>query len=176
MNDAARKHEERVLTSLLLVALVIAGVVLMREGPQFDNVIDGWRFFTIAFFAGALAGFLLWTHFLGATPTLSFSGPNRNPWLAAVALGLASAAAVSYVNRTFASPTGRAISAEIDSVAQARGDRWHVAVKMPDGNYQRYVVSPEVAATLKNQNAVRLSIARGALGYDFVAGFEPVKQ
>jgi len=29
VNDVARRHEERVLTSLLLVALIIAGIVLM---------------------------------------------------------------------------------------------------------------------------------------------------
>src|SRR6185436_12773896 len=120
-------------------------------------------FFTIAFFAGALAGFLLWTRFAGSTPVLSFSGANRNPWLAALVLGFALAAAASYVNRTYAAPTDRAVSAEIDSVTEARGDRWNVTVKMPDGTYQRYVASPAVAATLKNEKAVRLSIARGAL-------------
>src|SRR5688572_32653423 len=82
LNDPARRHEARVLTSLLLVALIIAGVLLVREGPHFDNVIDGERFFVIAFFAGALAGFLLWTYFSGGTPVFSCSGANRNPWLA----------------------------------------------------------------------------------------------
>ena len=175
MNDPARRHEARVLTSLLLVALIIAGVLLVREGPHFDNVIGGERFFVIAFFAGALAGFLLWTHFSVGTPAFSFSGTNRNPWLAALILGLMTASAVSYVNRTFASPAERAITAEIDSVAEGRGDRWHVTVKMPDGTYQRYLTSKEVAATLKNEKAARLDIARGALGYDFIAGFAPAR-
>lgn len=164
------------LTSLLLAALIIAGMLLVREGPQFDNVLDGERLFIIAFFAGALTGFLAWTRLTGATPALSFSRAARNPWLAALALGLMTAAAASYVNRSFGDPPGRAISAEIDSVAQGRGDRWHVTVKMADGSYQRYVASPEVAATLKNHNAVRLSIARGGLGYEYVAGFAAEKK
>lgn len=176
MNEAVRKHEERVLTSLLLVALIVAGVLMVREGPQYDNVIDGWRFFLIAFFAGALAGFIAWTRVSGVTPTLSFAGPHRNPWLAALVLGLTFAATASYVNRTFASPAHRSITAEIDSVMEGKGDRWHVTVKMPEGYYPRYVIPENVATSLKKEPMVRLSIARGALGYDFVAGFEPAKQ
>ena len=176
MSEPARIHEERVLTSLLLAALVTAGVAMLREGPQFDNVMGGWSFFTIAFFAGALAGFLGWTRVSGATPTLRVSGAHRHPWLAALVLGLAFAAAASYLNRTFASPADRALTAEIDSVAEGKGDRWHVTVKTPDGRYQRYLISHEVAAALKNEKLVRMSIARGALGYDYIAGFEPLKR
>jgi hypothetical protein len=32
------------------------------------------------------------------------------------------------------------------------------------------------AAALKNAKAVRLGIARGALGYDYVARFDPARQ
>ncbi len=176
MNEPARIHEEKVLTSLLLAALVTAGVAIVREGPQFDNVIGGWSFFTIAFFTGALAGFLGWTRVSGATPTLRFSGARRHPWLAALVLGLAFTAAASYLNRTFAPPADRAITAEIDSVAEGKGDRWHVTVKTPDGRYQRYLISKDAAAALKNEKMVRLSIARGALGYDYISGFEPLRR
>ena len=105
MNAPAGYPSERVLTSLLLAVLIIAGVALLREGPQFDNVIDGWRFFTLAFFSGALAGFLGWTRMFNVVPTLKLSGAHRHPWLAALALGLVCAAGASYFNRTFATPT-----------------------------------------------------------------------
>lgn len=176
MNAPSKTHEERVLTSLLLVALITAGVALAREGPNFDNVIDGWNLFTIAFFSGALAGFLVWTRVSGVTPTFRLAGPHRNPWLAALVLGLACAAAASYLNRTFAAPAGRSITAELDAITEGKGGRWHVTVKMPDGRYQRYVIPQDAAAALKNEKMVRLSVARGALGYDYIAGFEPFRQ
>ena len=38
---AAPSSDEKVLNGLLLAVLFIAGVVLVREGPHFDNVLDG---------------------------------------------------------------------------------------------------------------------------------------
>ncbi len=175
MSESDRTHADKVRTSLLLAALIVAGVVMVREGPHFDNVIDGWRFFIVAFFAGTLTGFLGWTRVSGDTPTLRFSGSHRNPWLAALILGLACAAAASYLNRTFAAPTERSLAGEIDSIAEGKGDRWHVTVKHPDGHYQRYLVPQSVALALKDEKQVRLGIARGGLGFDYIARFEPLK-
>ena len=176
MNAPSKTHEERVLTSLLLVALITAGVALAREGPNFDNVIDGWRFFNIAFFSGALAGFLGWTRASGVTPALKFSGSHRHPWLAALVLALAAAVAASYLNRTFATPTGRSFTGEIDSIAEGKGKRWHVTVNMPNGLRQRYLISKDAATALKNEREVRLKISRGVLGFDYIAEFEPSKR
>jgi hypothetical protein len=173
MNAPAPPRDEKALNGLLLAALFVAGLVLMREGPHFDNVIDGWPFFTSAFFAGTLIGFLVWTYSFGVTPSLKFSGSNRQPWLAALVLGLVATASASYINRTFAAPTDRAVTAEIDSIDEGKGNRWHVTVKTPDGRYQRYLISKEVADALKAGRQVRMSIARGALGFDFIAKFEP---
>jgi hypothetical protein len=176
MNAPTQSPTEKILIGAFTVALLTAGVVLVQEGPHFDNVIDGWRFFTIAFFSGALIGFIGWIQVFGVTPTLSFSGSHRHPWLAALVLAIAASAAASYLNRTFATPTDRSLTAEIDSVAEGKGDRWHVTVKSPDGLYQRYLISKDVAAALKNEKAVRLRIARGALGFDYIAGFEPLQR
>jgi len=76
------------LTGLFTVALLTAGVALVQEGPHYDNVIDGWRFFTIAFFTGALVGFLGWTQASGIAPAFKFSGSHRYPWLAALVLAV----------------------------------------------------------------------------------------
>ena len=173
MNAPAPPRDEKVLNGLLLAALFIAGLVLMREGPHFDNVIDGWPFFTSAFVAGTLLGFLVWTSSFGAAPTLKFTGSYRQPWLAALVLGLVATATASYINRTFAAPPDRTITAAIDSVEEGKGTRWHVTIKSPDGRYQRYLISKEVADALKKEKQVRISIARGALGFDFMARFEP---
>jgi hypothetical protein len=173
MNAPAPPRDEKVLNGLLLAALFIAGVVLVREGPHFDNVIDGWPFFTSAFVAGTLLGFLVWTYSFGTTPTLKFTGSYRQPWLAALVLGLVATATASYINRTFAAPPDRTITAAIDSVEEGKGNRWHVTVKTPDGRYQRYLISKEVADALKKERQVRIGIARGALGFDFMARFEP---
>lgn len=175
MNAPAPPPTEKILTGAFTVALLTAGVALVQEGPHFDNVIDGWRFFTIAFFTGALIGFLGWTRAFGITPTFKFSGSHRYPWLAALVLALAASAAASYLNRTFARPTDRSITGEIHSVEEGKGDRWHVTVTMPNGINHRYLISQDVATALKNAKEVRLSIARGALGYDYVGGFEPSK-
>ncbi len=175
MSAPAQTHEEKVLSSLLLVGVIVAGVAIVHEGPRFDNVIEGWNFFIIAFFAGALAGFLGWIRATGAAPALSFSAAHRNPWLAALVLGLAAAATASYLNRTFGAAGVRAVTAEIDAVSQGKGDRWHVTVKMPDGRYQRYLIPAETALALKNEQAVRMSIARGGLGFDYIASFEPAR-
>ena len=173
MSTPALTRDEKVLNGLLLAALLVAGFALMREGPHFDNVIDGWPFFTSAFFAGTLIGFLCWTYTFGVTPSLKFAGSNRLPWMAALAVGLIATSTASYVNRSFAAPTDRTIAGEVDSVGEGKGNRWHVTVKTPDGRYQRYLISKEVADALKNTQAVRLGIARGALGFDFIARFEP---
>lgn len=176
MDAPPRPQDEKVLTVLLLAMLFTAGVVLVREGSHFDNVIDGWPFFTSAFFAGMFIGFVGWTLAFGVTPQLKFSGSYRHPWLAALVFGLASTAAASYLNRTFSSPTDRTITAEIDSVAEGKGARWHVTVKTPDGRYQRYLITQDVATLLKNEKMVRLSVAHGALGFDYIARFEPFRQ
>jgi hypothetical protein len=176
MNSPNQVQSEKTRFAVLLVALVVSGLALMREGPHFDNVIEGWPFFIGSFLAGALTGYLGWTRAYGFTPLFKLSGANRHPWLAALALGLAFSAAGSYLNRTYAVPTDRSIAGEIDSVAEGKGDRWHVTVKMPDGRYQRYLISKDVAAALKNEHEVRLNVAHGLLGFDYIAGFEPLKR
>ena len=173
MNAPAPPREEKVLNGLLLAALFIAGVVLVREGPHFDNVVDGWPFFTSAFCAGTLMGYLIWTYSFGVAPALKFSGSYRHPWLAALTLGLVAASTASYINRTFAAPPDRTITGAIESVAEGKGNRWHVTVQTPDGRYQRYLISKEVAEALKNAKMARIGVARGALGFDFMAKFEP---
>jgi hypothetical protein len=170
---AAPSHDEKVLNGLLLAALFIAGIVLVREGPHFDNVLDGWPFFTAAFFTGTLLGFLCWTYTFGGKFTLKFTGSYRLPWLAALVLGLVTTSSVSYINRTFAAPADRTISVTIDSVDEGKGDRWHVTVKMPDGQFKRLLISKPVADVLKTAKMVNIGIARGALGYDLMAKFEP---
>ena len=174
MNAPAPPREDKVLNGLLLAALFIAGIVLLREGPHFDNVVDGWPFFTSAFFAGTLMGYLVWTYSFGVAPSLKFSGSHRLPWLAALVLGLVATATASYINRTFAAPPDRTMTVAIDSIAEGKGSRWNVTVKTPDDRYQRYLISKEVADALKNEKMVRVGIARGALGFDFMSRFEPV--
>ena len=175
MSASAPTRDDKALNSLLLAALFIAGVVLVREGPHFDNVIDGWPFFTGAFFVGTLLGFLCWTFSFGGTPAFKFSGAYRQPWLAALVMGLATTSSVSYINRTFAAPAERTVAAEIDNIDEGRGDRWHVTVKQPDGRLQRYLISKQVADTLKSEKIVRIGVARGALGFEFMAKFEPAR-
>ena len=176
MNAPDQKQSEQARFGFLVVALLISGAALLREGPHFDNVLEGWRFFAVTFFAGALVGYMGWTRAFGFTPMFKFGGANRHPWLAALALGLASAAAASYFNRSLASPAYRSFTAAIDSVKEGKGDRWHITAQLPNGQYQRYLVSRDVAAALKDEQAVRLSVARGALGFDYIAGFEPVRR
>ena len=175
MSEPAPSREDKVLNGLLLAALFIAGVVLVQEGPHFDNVLDGWPFFTSAFFAGTLLGYLVWTFSFGVPPALKFSGSYRHPWVAALVLGLVAASTSSYINRTFAALPDRAVTAAVESVEEGKGIRWHVTVKTPDGRYQRYLISKEAAEALKKVKSVRMSIARGALGFDFVAKFEPAE-
>ncbi len=173
MSTAEPRPDEKVITGLLLAVLILAAIALLREGPNYDNVLEGWRFFTTAFFTGMLLGFLGWTQAFHTVPTLSFAAPHRQLWIAAFALGLVFAVAGSWINRTFATPAGRTITAEIDSFTQDRRDRWRVTVKMPDGTYQRYVIPQDAATRLKGEPAVRLGIAHGALGFEYVATFEP---
>lgn len=174
MNAPAPTGSVPALTGLFTMALLAAGVALMQEGAHYDNVIDGWRFFTTAFFTGALVGFLRWTQASGIAPAFKFSGSHRYPWLAALVLALAAAASASYFNRTFYTPTDRSITGEIHSVEEGKGDRWHVTVNVPNGLPQRYLISKDAAIALKNEKQVRLGIARGALGFEFVARFEPL--
>ena len=176
MSAPAQPREERVLNGLLLAALFISGVVLVREGPHFDNVVDGWPFFTGAFFVGTLIGLLVWTYSFGTTPTFKLSGSHRLPWMAALVVGLVATTTASYINRTFAAPPERTGTATIDSITEGKGNRWHLTVKTENDHYQRYLISKEVADALKNSNSVRISVARGALGFDFMAKFEPDKQ
>ena len=172
MSEAAPSRDDKAANGLLLAALFIAGIVMLREGPHFDNVIDGWPFFTGAFVAGTLLGFLGWWYTFGVAPSLKFSGAYRQPWLAALVMGLVTTSSVSYINRTFAAPPDRTITAEIDILDEGKGDRWYLTVKLPEGRYQRYLVSKSVADELKNAKMVRMSVARGALGFDLVAKFE----
>jgi hypothetical protein len=172
MNTSAPEADEKVINTLLLAALILAALVVVREGPYFDNMLQGWRFFTLAFFIGALAGFLGWTQAFHIVPTFNLSAQNRQPWIAALACALAFAGGGSYLNRTFAAPTGRTIPVAVDSVTASR-DQWRVTVKTPGGEYRRYIVSKEAAASVKEQSAARLDISRGVLGFEFVAGVEP---
>ena len=80
---------------------------------------------------------------------------------------------MSYINRSFATLTDQSISGDIDSLDEGKGERWHVTVKTPDGRYQRYYISKATADTLKSAKQVRMSIARGALGFEFMTKFEP---
>ena len=176
MNAPAQTGTVPALTGLFTVTLLTAGVALMQEGAHYDNAIDGWQFFTTAFFSGALVGFLGWTQASGIEPTFKFSGSHRYPWLAALALALAASASASYFNRTFYTLTGRSMTVEIRSVDEGKGDRWHVTVNVPGGLPQRYLISKDAATALKNEKEVQLGIARGALGFEFVARFEPVKR
>jgi hypothetical protein len=176
MTDADRAHSERVLTALLLAGVVLAGVALAREGVHFDNTISGERLFTTALFAGGIVGFLGWTRYTGITPTLSLSGPARQLWLATILAALVSTTAVSYVNRTFATLTERSRVAAIDSILEGKGTRWHVVVRADDGGRERYLITEQTAAQLKNAKAVRMRYARGALGFDYIAEFEPIER
>jgi hypothetical protein len=175
MSVAVPSRDEKALNGLLLAALFIAGILMVREGPHFDNVVDGWPFFTGAFFIGTLLGFAGWSFTFGVAPSLKFTGGYRQPWLAALVMGLLTTVSVSYINRTFAAPPDRTITAEIDIVDEGKGDRWHLSVKTPDGRYQRYLISKPVAEALKNEKMVRIGIARGALGFDLMTKFEPQK-
>ena len=111
----------------------------------------------------------------GVAPAFKFSGSHRYPWFAALVLALAASASASYFNRTFYTLTDRSITGEIRSVEEGKGDRWHVTVNVPDSLPQRYLISKDAATALKNEKQVRLGIARGALGFEFVARFEPYR-
>jgi hypothetical protein len=172
MSEPAPRADEKVLTSLLLAAVILAAIALMREGPQYDNVLESWRFFNTAFFVGALVGFLGWTQTFRVVPTLSLKPADRQPWIAAFALGLIFTVAGSWLNRTISTPTGRTVVAEIDTLKEIKDDRWQLSVKLADGSYQRYQIQKDAAAALKDEKMVRMEIARGVLGFDLVSRFE----
>jgi hypothetical protein len=173
--EPTRAQKDKVLFGLLMAALLVSAVALLREGPYLDNVIDGGRLFLFAFFAGMLAGFIGWTRATGVAPVLGFSGADRHPWIAALVLGLAFTAAGSRINRAFTSPTGHTMTAAVFSIDEGRIDRWHVTAKLPDGTSKRYVIAKDTADALKGAKDVRMSIARGIFGFDFVEKFEPVR-
>jgi hypothetical protein len=175
MSEPAPRPDEKVVTSLLLGTIILAAVALLREGPQYDNVLDGWRFFTTAFFTGGLVGFLGWTQTFRVVPTLSLKPQHRQPWIAAFALALVCTVAGSWLNRTFTQPTERTLVEEIDSLREIKDDRWQLSVKHPDGSYHRYQIPKDTAAILQNQTMVRMEIGRGALGFDLITRFEANK-
>jgi hypothetical protein len=164
---------DKKLNGLLLGALVLAGVALVREGPYYDNVIDGWRFFTLAFFAGALVGFIGWTQAFKLTPAFRLAGAYRQPWLAALCAGIIACTVASWLNRGFTTPTDQVLIGEVDVVEEGRGDRWHVGVKLPDGRFERYLIDREAAEVLKSAKAVRINVVRGMFGFEVLTGFVP---
>jgi len=166
---------DKKLNGLLLGALVLAGVTLVREGPYYDNVIDGWRFFTLAFFAGALAGFIGWTQAFKLTPAFRLAGAYRQPWLAALIAGVITCTAASWLNRSFSTPTDTVLTGEVDVIEEGRGDRWHVGVKLPDGRFERYLIDKDAAGALKDAKTVRIVIVRGLFGFEVLTGFEPAR-
>ena len=168
-------HSARVITSLLLMFVVLGGIVLMREGGHFDNTVEGERLFLIAFLAGAIAGFAAWTRKTGITPAFSMSIPMRQLWLATLLGALLCTIGASWLNRTFATPTGHSRTAEIVSVTEGRAGRWQVVVRAADDGRERYVIPEGIAPQLKEAKSVRMGYARGLLGYDFVGEFEPVQ-
>jgi hypothetical protein len=175
MSEAAPRADEKVLTALLLGTIILAAIALMREGPQYDNVIEGWRLFNTAFFSGALIGFLFWTQTFHIVPTLSLKPAHRQPWIAAFALALVFTVAGSWLNRSFATPSGRSIVATIDSLREVKDDRWQLWVKHPDGTFQRYQIKKDAAAALQNRTTVKLEVSRGAMGFDLITRFDPEK-
>jgi hypothetical protein len=172
MNAPAAPPDGKALNGVLLVALFAGGIALVREGPHFDTVLNGWVFFAGTFTAGLLGGYTGWTLTFGLAPKLKFSGVHRQPLLAALAFGLIAAVMASTLNRVYASATDRAIVAPIDTIAEGKAERWYLTVKMPDGSYHRYRITKDVAADLKNERTVRLGIAHGMLGFDYIARFE----
>lgn len=166
-------QRDKTLNGLLLAVLIFAGIALVREGPHFDNVIDGWRFFTLAFFAGSLAGFIGWTQAFKLTPAFRLAGAYRQPWLAALIAGVLTCTVASWLNRSFSTPTDQVLTGEVDVVEEGRGDRWHVGVKLPDGRFERYLISKDAAEALKNAKTVRISVARGLFGFEILTDFVP---
>ena len=175
MSEPAPRPDEKVLSGLLLGVVVLCGVGLLQEGPMYDNVLDGWRFFNTAFFTGALVGFLGWTQTFRIVPTLSLKPEHRQPWIAAVAAALIFTVGGSWLNRSFTTPAGRSIVGQIDSLREGKGERWQMWVKLPDGNFQRFQIGKDAAAALMNQSQVQMEVSRGAIGFDLVTRFEPVK-
>ena len=175
MSEPAPRADEKVLTALLLGTVILAAIALLREGPQYDNVIDGWRFFTTAFFGGALVGFLFWTQTFHIVPTLSLKPAHRQPWIAAFALALVFTVAGSWLNRSFTTPTGRSLVGTIDSMREVKDDRWQLWVKHTDGTFQRYQIKKETADALQNQTSVKLEVSRGAMGFELITRFDANK-
>ncbi|MGH8617414.1 MAG: hypothetical protein ACREUW_06950 [Burkholderiales bacterium] len=164
---------DKTLNGLLLGTLILAGIALVREGPHYDNVIDGWRFFTLAFFSGSLAGFIGWTQTFKLTPAFRIAGAYRQPWLAALIAGVLTCTAASWLNRSFSTPTDTVLTGMVDLVEEGRGDRWHVGVKLPDGRFERYLIDKDAAEALKGAKAVRIGVARGLFGFEILKDFAP---
>ena len=166
-------QRDKTLNGLLLVALIIAGLALVREGPHYNNVIDGWRFFTLAFFAGGLAGFIGWTQAFKLTPAFRLAGAYRQPWLAALVAAILTCTAASWLNRGFTTPTDKVVIGEVDVVEEGKGDRWHIGVKLPDGRFERYLLGKDAAEALKDAKSVRISVVRGLFGFEVLTDFAP---
>lgn len=173
MSEPTPRPDEKILTSLLLAVVILAAVALIKEGPQYDNVLESWRLFNTAFFTGALIGFLGWTQTFRIVPTLSLKPADRQPWIAAFALGLVFTVGGVWINRQSVTPTGRSIVAEIDTLKELKDDRWQLSVKHSDGFYQRYQITKPAAEALMKQKNVRMEISRGALGFELFTRFEP---
>jgi hypothetical protein len=174
MAAAPNNPRDKKLNGLLLGALVLAGVALVREGPHYDNVIDGARFFTLAFFAGALAGFIGWTQVFKLTPAFRLAGAYRQPWLAALCAGIVACTVASWLNRGFSTPTDTVLTGMVDVIEEGRGDRWHVGVKLPDGRFERYLIDRDAADALKGAKEVRIRVVRGLFGFEVLTDFAPV--
>src|SRR5262245_62162708 len=175
MGEADHVRSERMGATLLLMLVVFAGVLLSREGVPYATPVGGERLFTISLLTGAIVGFVGSTRLTGITPTLALWGPSRQLWLATILGGLLGAAGACYVNRTLATLTNRTTVAEIEAVVSGKGSRWHIVVKTPEGGQQRYLIAEPAALRLKDAKAVRMRYARGALGFDYIAQFEPAR-
>ena len=48
-------------------------------------------------------------------------------------------------------------------------------MNVDDGRRERYLITEQTALQLKDAKAVRMRYARGVLGFDYIAEFEPIK-
>jgi hypothetical protein len=166
MSEPAPRPDEKVLTSLLLAVVILAAVALMKEGPQYDNVLESWRFFNTAFFTGALIGFLAWTQTFHIVPTLSLKPADRQPWIAAFALGLVFTVGGVWINRQSVTPTGRSIVAggeynysgnAINSAVADYGD-YNNMLRVKDWQYRADIVATIAAMLNSALSSTRLTV------------------